>query len=105
MKEPTLGNILFTPKGQALYTWHREKAGHIKCTGACAKQWPPVIVTRASAVPKHVAGAMATFGTIKRPDGRLQVTENGHALYRFHADPKGVAKCNNVDGWFVVKAH
>ena len=43
------------------------------------------------------------FGVVRRPDGRLQVTYNGLAVYTYvHEGPNQVL-CNNVDGWFVVR--
>src|SRR6266508_4807674 len=79
-KDDQFGAILATPKKQALYYWNVEKraGGKIRCTGACAKLWPPLYAT--SAVPKHVNGIKGTFGTIKRPAGRRQVTYNGLAV-------------------------
>jgi predicted lipoprotein with Yx(FWY)xxD motif len=97
------GAILATPKKQALYYWQVEKraGGKIRCTGVCAKLWPPLYAK--STVPKHVAGVKGTFGTIKRPDGRKQVTYNGLAVYTYaHEGPEQVL-CDNVNGWFVVR--
>jgi predicted lipoprotein with Yx(FWY)xxD motif len=54
-------------------------------------------------VPKRVAGISGTFGVVRRPDGRRQVTHNGLAVYTYaHEGPRQVL-CNNVDGWFVVR--
>ena len=97
------GAILTTPKKQALYYWQVEKraGGKIRCTGSCAKLWPPLYAK--SAVPKHVPGIKGTFGTVKRPDGRRQVTYNGLAVYTYaHEGPTQVL-CDDVDGWFVVR--
>lgn len=103
MKDAKLGEILSTHGKMALYIWKTEKPGTVKCVGQCAKVWPPLIVRSKKAVPAKVDHVMGKFGTIKRPDGRLQVTYNSRPLYTYHDDPKGVAKCNNVDNWFVVK--
>jgi len=102
---PKFGNVLATNGHLALYTWNKEKAGTIKCTGACAKAWPPLTIPKGTMAPKHIAGVMGTFGEVMRPDGRTQVTFNGHALYTFHQDSPTKILCNGVDGWFVVKAH
>jgi predicted lipoprotein with Yx(FWY)xxD motif len=99
------GAILATPKKQALYFWNVEKraGGKIRCTGACARLWPPLIVKSRSAVPRHFAGIKGTFGVVKRPGGKLQVTRNGLPVYTYaHEGPTQVL-CNNVDGWFVVR--
>jgi len=97
------GPVLATPKQQALYYWTAENDFKIHCKGACAKLWPPLVVRSKAAVPTRVAGIKGTFGTIKRPDGRLQVTFNRRPVYTYvHEGPTQVL-CNNVNGWFVVR--
>jgi hypothetical protein len=54
------------------------------------------------AVPKHVTGVMATFGTVKR-GMKHQLTVNGLPAYTFSGDTAGVVKCDGVDGWHAVK--
>jgi len=102
-RDDRFGPILATPKKQALYYWNVEKraGGRIRCTGACAKAWPPLYAK--GAVPRKIRGIAGTFGTVRRPDGRRQVTYNGLAVYTYaHEGPTQVL-CNNVDGWFVVR--
>jgi predicted lipoprotein with Yx(FWY)xxD motif len=56
------------------------------CTGVCAVNWPPL---RASGAPVVGSGANASLvGTTMRPDGKPQVTYNGHPLYLFIKDRK-----------------
>jgi predicted lipoprotein with Yx(FWY)xxD motif len=105
LKTSTFGTILATQGHLALYTWNKEKGLKVKCTGACAKTWPPLTIPHGTMAPKHIAGAMGTFGDVMRPDGTTQVTYNGHALYRFHGDTSTKILCNGVDGWYVVKVH
>jgi predicted lipoprotein with Yx(FWY)xxD motif len=105
LKTAKFGNVLATRGHLALYTWNKEKAGTIKCTGACLKAWPPLTIPKGTMAPKHIAGVMGTFGEITRPDGRTQVTFNGRALYTYSGDTPTKILCNGVDGWFVVKAH
>lgn len=105
LKTAKFGNVLATKGHLALYTWNKEKAGTVKCTGACAKAWPPLTIPKGTMAPKHIVGAMGTFGELTRPDGTTQVTYDGHALYTFHGDTPTKILCNGVDGWFVVKAH
>jgi predicted lipoprotein with Yx(FWY)xxD motif len=104
-KDDRFGAILATPKKQALYYWNAEKraGGKVRCTGSCARAWPPLIVKSRSAVPTRIAGIPGRFGVIRRPNGRLQVTHRGLPVYTYaHEGPEQVL-CNNVDGWFVVR--
>jgi predicted lipoprotein with Yx(FWY)xxD motif len=104
-KDNQFGAILATPKKQALYYWNVEKraGGKIRCTGACARLWPPLIVKSRTAVPKRIAGIKGTLSVIRRPSGKLQVTHNGLPVYTYvHEGPEQVL-CDNVDGWFVVR--
>ena len=79
-----LGRILVDGRGRTLYLFEKDKHGTSTCTGQCAGFWPPLI---ASGKPLATAGAKASLlGTIKRPDGRLQVTYNHHPLYTFAKD-------------------
>jgi predicted lipoprotein with Yx(FWY)xxD motif len=96
------GPILATPERQALYFWSVEKSDHrVHCRGSCAKAWPPLIVKRT--VPRRIAGIKGSFGTIRRPDGQLQLTFNRLLLYTYaHEGPKQVL-CDNVGGWFVAR--
>jgi len=104
-RDDQFGAILATPKKKALYYWNVEKraGGKVRCKGACARAWPPLIVKSRSAVPRRIAGIPGRFGVIRRPGGRLQVTHRGLPVYSYaHEAPEQVL-CNNVDGWFVVR--
>jgi predicted lipoprotein with Yx(FWY)xxD motif len=97
------GPILATPKRQALYYWTAENDFRIHCTGSCARLWPPLVVRSKAAVAPRVAGIKGTFGTIRRPDGRVQLTFNRRPVYSYvHEGPTQVL-CDNVNGWFVVR--
>jgi predicted lipoprotein with Yx(FWY)xxD motif len=75
--------ILTTTKGHTLYSLSAETDGRFICTGACASTWRPLVVP---------AGVKPTgpvkLGTIKRPDGKIQVTFKGRPLYSFSGDSK-----------------
>jgi predicted lipoprotein with Yx(FWY)xxD motif len=104
MKHSSFGNVLATRGRQALYFWNVEKRDFkVHCTGACARAWPPLVVRSKSAVPRKVKGIKGTFGTIRRPDGRLQVTWNRLPIYTYVNERPGQVLCDNVDGWFVVR--
>ena len=83
-----LGKILVSASGRTLYHDSLEKQNLVKCTGACAAEWPPLVI---AAGAKPVAGAGVTasmLGTVKRSDGKLQVTYGGKPLYLFSGDKK-----------------
>jgi predicted lipoprotein with Yx(FWY)xxD motif len=98
------GSLLVTAGGMTLYHLTSGKAGTIACTGPCATAWPPLLLA-AGTKPKAGSGASGSkLGTIRRPDGHVQVTYNGMALYRFALDRKaGDVKGQGVHGvWFAV---
>jgi predicted lipoprotein with Yx(FWY)xxD motif len=100
-----LGEVLTTGNKQAIYVWNREPKGKVRCTGACAKAWPPVVVKTGVVVAMHVKGIKGDFGTVRRANGSRQLTFNGRALYTYANEKPRQVKCNNVQGWFAVKVH
>lgn len=100
-----LGEVLTTGGKQAIYVWNREPKGKVRCTGECAKAWPPVVVKAGVVVPMHVKGIMGEFGTLRRPNGARQLTFNRRPLYTYAHEKPNQVLCNNVDGWFAVKVH
>jgi predicted lipoprotein with Yx(FWY)xxD motif len=105
LKAAGFGWVLARSDRQALYYWLVEKkaGGKVRCTGACAAAWPPLLVKSRAAVPAHVAGIKGTFGVIRRPNGKFQVTYNRLPVYTYAHEGPGVVRCDNVDGWFVVR--
>jgi predicted lipoprotein with Yx(FWY)xxD motif len=105
LKTTSFGYVLTRRDYRALYYWSVEKkaGGKVRCTGTCAQLWPPLLVGSAAAVPRRVAGIKGVFGVIRRPGGKLQVTHNRLPVYTYaHEGPREV-RCDNVDGWFVVR--
>ena len=88
-KNSTLNTTIIVNKaGWALYHLTSEKGKTFVCTGSCATIWPPLTVAKGS---KPAAGPGITkskLGTIKRPDGRIQVTYAGMTLYSYSGDSK-----------------
>jgi len=83
-----LGKILVSATGKTLYHYSPDTKLAVKCTGSCSAQWPPMLV---AAGAKPVAGpgvSAALLGTVKRPDGKVQVTYHGLSLYTFAGDKK-----------------
>jgi predicted lipoprotein with Yx(FWY)xxD motif len=93
-----VGRVIVDAQGRTLYRFTAEAQGRPVCTGACVSTWPPATVTSASGLPAHVA-------TVRRDDGKLQLTYDGHPLYRYAGDSSTAdANGQGVGGqWFVVK--
>jgi predicted lipoprotein with Yx(FWY)xxD motif len=79
------GRALVDRRGFALYLFTRDPARTTKCDGACAAAWPPYLV-KTHAVAAEPEANTALVGTIRRSDGRLQVTYRGHPLYYYVGD-------------------
>jgi len=72
-----------TTKNRTLYSLSAETKGRFICTGACVSTWHPLLV------PAGVKPAgPVKLGTIKRPEGKTQVTFKGRPLYSFAGDAK-----------------
>lgn len=74
--------VLVDANGRTLYRLSAETGGRFICTGACTKLWHPLDVRFAAAA----RGSVGSLGTVKRPDGTLQVTYRGMPLYTFARD-------------------
>jgi predicted lipoprotein with Yx(FWY)xxD motif len=104
-RSTALGTILVDAKGRTLYLFAKDSPRHSNCSGQCAVFWPPYLTT---AKPRAAGTAKAALlGSVKRADGRLQVTYKGHPLYRFKQDAKaGQTKGEEFDAfggeWYVV---
>jgi predicted lipoprotein with Yx(FWY)xxD motif len=106
LKTATIGGatVLTNSKGFTLYSFAPDTPTTSKCTGSCITYWPPV-KGPATAGP----GVTGKLATIKRSDGSVQATYNGHPLYTYVADTApGQAKGNglNLSGgvWHEVAA-
>jgi predicted lipoprotein with Yx(FWY)xxD motif len=103
----SLGRILVNSRGHTLYLFRKDRNGNSSCSGQCASFWPPLIASRKPAVG---GGAKASLiGTIKRADGRRQVTYNHHPLYTFVKDKsKGQTRGEGLSAfgskWYAVSA-
>lgn len=76
--------VLANLRGRTLYSLSAEKRGRFICTDrACLADWHPLLV-RAGVKPT----GPVRLGTVKRPEGRTQVTFKGRPLYTFAADSK-----------------
>ena len=82
LKTATIGGatVLTNAAGFTLYSFAPDTPAKSNCNGTCAQNWPPVHG------PATAAGVTGTFGTIKRSDGSVQATFDGHPLYAFAGD-------------------
>lgn len=97
-----LGSFLTDGSGKSLYLFTTDTSGMSTCKGACATTWPPLTSTD---MPKADSGVTANkLATIKRDDGTMQVTYNGHPLYYYSGDAKaGDTKGQGVGAkWYVL---
>ena len=104
-RDSEFGSVLFDTNGQVVYVFENDRANRSNCTSDdCVKAWPPVLTRQ-----QPTAGAGVNerlLGTIRRDDGRLQVTYNGRPLYFYENEAPGEVKCHNVDlnggYWWVI---
>jgi predicted lipoprotein with Yx(FWY)xxD motif len=82
----SIGRVLVNAHGLTLYMFAADKHGKSACYGSCATYWPPLLTTSTHVVGTGVKTSL--LGTTKRTGGKLQVTYNGHPLYRFLKDTK-----------------
>jgi predicted lipoprotein with Yx(FWY)xxD motif len=95
LKTATIGGVtvLTNATGRTLYWFAPDTPATSRCTGSCALYWPPV-----TGDPTAGPGVTGKLGTIKRPNGGLEATYNGHPLYTYVGDTApGQAKGNNLD--------
>ena len=94
LKTATIGSatVLTNAQGFTLYSFAPDTPTTSNCNGTCAQNWPPV------KGPVTASGVSGTFGTIKRSDGSVQATFDGHPLYAFVGDTApGQAKGNGLN--------
>jgi len=98
-----LGTILVDSQGMTLYHLSGEQNGKFICTSsACVGIWHPLIASSGGAP----SGEVSSLGTVKRPDGTVQVTYKGTPLYTFTGDQQsGETKgqgIKDVGTWSVI---
>ena len=104
-KGSSFGRVLFDANGQVVYVFENDDENRSACTSAdCVKAWPPVLTRERPSAGRGIDAGL--LGTIRRADGRLQVTYNGRPLYFYEHEAPGEIKCHNVDLhgglWWVV---
>lgn len=103
MSAPELGAVVADAEGMTLYDAHRDnpmiyqfdRVPTPTCYHACAEVWQPLL----TASSPQAAGTADPdlLGTIRRRDGGLQVTYDGHPLYAYAEDEQpGEANGDNT---------
>jgi predicted lipoprotein with Yx(FWY)xxD motif len=100
----SLGQVVGTIAGIVAYTDTSEHAGHFVCTtSSCTTTWHPWVTYGASV---HAASGVqqSMIGSVKRPDGSVQMTYSGHPLYLYaHTQHAVQANAQGAGGvWYVV---
>jgi predicted lipoprotein with Yx(FWY)xxD motif len=98
------GTVLVTASGLTLYWFANDTASQSNCNGSCASYWKPLL---GKAVAVSGISLPHGFGTIKRADGQLQITYDGHPLYTYTGDTaSGQINGNGLDAsggmWWAI---
>jgi predicted lipoprotein with Yx(FWY)xxD motif len=82
----SVGKILTKSSGFTIYMFTRDKKNKDSCVkvSGCIDIWPPVTTKAKPIAGRGVKSSL--LGTIKLPNGKLQVTYNGKPLYTYVAD-------------------
>lgn len=107
--EPNDYVIFGNSKDLPLYAFKGDSANVSKCTGACATTWPPLTIPRGTTPLVSPGLQQSLIGTTTRPDGKVQVTYNGHPLYYYSGDTRNSDQANGQDltsfgaKWYVIR--
>jgi len=102
----TYGQAVFDGRGYVLYAFTRDHK-RSACYGECSTRWPPYFARKGTLrVGKGLKASL--LGTVKRRNGRRQVTYAGRPLYYYVGDTgPGVIRCQNAvefgGRWLLVR--
>ena len=91
-------SILENRRGLPLYYYSGDSATKSFVTGTLAQVWPPFT---SRTIPTH-RGLNGTVSLVRDSHGK-QVAYNGHLLYTFVSDSRGVVTGQGVEGFFVAR--
>ena len=97
----SLGAILVTSHGAALYRFASDGPNKPTVTGGLLAAWPPLLMPAGSKSPRGGNG-VSGLGTVKLPDGKRQVTYHKMPLYTFVSDSGTAVTGQGVSNFFVV---
>jgi len=98
------GTILTDAEGNTLYLFEQDQGTTSSCTTGCSSTWPALTATGTPTAGNGVDAGL--LGTAKQSDGSMQVTYNGHLVYRYSGDTApGQTNGEGIGGvWFVVSS-
>ena len=97
------GVVLSSPTAtgvRSLYTLSFDPKGMATCLGPCSGVWPPLLASSRAVAGTGVS--QAGLGTLRRPDGSLQVSYHGHPLYFFAFDLGAGAPSGLTNGEYFI---
>jgi predicted lipoprotein with Yx(FWY)xxD motif len=83
--DAVLEEILINDNGMILFIRKNDTPGVSNCTGSCAQNWPPDLVTGQGS-PAAGLGVFGQVGLITRTDGSKHVANNGLPLCCYSGD-------------------
>ena len=107
VRDSRYGKVIWDGRGYALYAFTRDRrGGPSQCYGACARAWPVYYSKGALRAGSGIKRSL--LGTVRRRDGRRQITYNGWPLYYYVDENRpGLILCQNVNEfgglWLVVR--
>ncbi len=105
---PTVGTVLVTAKGYALYMFAPDSHRSVTCTGVCAGTWPPVMLPAGGSLAAGPGVSASLLGSDPDPAGGRVVTYDGWPLYTYTGDiDPGQATGQDIDlnggDWYVLR--
>jgi predicted lipoprotein with Yx(FWY)xxD motif len=109
VRGPARHPVLAGPNGKTVYLFTLDANGLSNCEGACAINWPPVLVgfdADGGWLPLGGEGVTGTLGYTIRDDGTRQLTIDNFPLYYWRNDmAPGDTTGHGIRGtWFTVPA-
>ena len=82
-----LGTVLVDGRGRTVYMFPPDAGSRVRCTGACAGTWPPLVIAPGRRPTAGAGVTAARLGTVADPNtGARVVTYGGYPLYRYAGD-------------------
>lgn len=104
----TLGTVLVTDSGFALYSFPPDAQKEVTCQDACAIKWPPIVVPKGARMVAGDGVEASRLATVTAPNGDTVATYDGWPLYTFQGDvaphtATGQGQYLNGGYWYVIR--